>query len=386
MVADPNLRRETPLLGKLRDRIEKHGPLSIERFMRACLFDVDYGYYKTANVLGRAGDFITAPEISQTFGELIGLWCVAVWQQMGAPAQMQVVEFGAGRGTLLSDALRASQRVPAFYDALSVSIIDTHPGLRQHQADTLKPYAQRISWPEELFELQAAPTILIANEFLDCLPIDQFVATPETHPGWQRRRVGLDDQNQLQFMLGRFEPPPHAKLPHELDGLANALNNNAAEGDIIETRALVGSELSNLKDFVFCDPANPLPFAGLFIDYGHTRSALGDTLQAVRNHAFEHPLTSPGEADLTAHVDFEHFAGTMRDQGFAIDGPVGQGDFLGRLGIVERASQLMSHNPTHASDIEMAVARLISPTGMGGRFHALGLRTPDVAPLPGLAP
>ncbi len=381
---DPHLRRNTPLLASLKDCIHQLGPLSIDRYMQSCLFDPDHGYYKTAAVLGRDGDFITAPEISQTFGELIGLWCVAVWNQMGKPGRVQVVELGAGRGTLLADALRASQRSADFFDAASVAIIDTHPGLRKQQAETLERFATRISWPGDLFTLDAVPTILIANEFLDCLPVEQFVATRAADPGWQRRCIGLDDKDQLQFMLGRFEPPAHTKLPDELSNLDDTLST-ANEGDIIETRSFTGSEVANLKDFAFGGSTNAIPFAGLFVDYGHTRSSAGDTLQAVRSHAYEHPLTSPGEADITAHVDFEQFAQTMRHQGFATDGPITQGEFLGRLGIVERASQLIAHNQDQATDVEAAVARLISPTGMGGRFQTIAIRSPGLAPLPGLS-
>lgn len=384
MAYDPDLRRNTPLAAKLIATIHRLGPIPIDRYMRDCLFDPDHGYYKTATVFGRDGDFITAPEISQAFGELIGLWCVAVWDQMGRPQKVQLVELGGGRGTLLKDALRAAQKFTAFFNAVSVAIIDTHPGLKDQQTQTLKSFAPQVSWPEQLFALEPAPTLLIANEFVDCLPIEQFVATPHTDPGWQRRHVGLDDANHLQFTLGRFETPAHAKLPDALHGLEDALTG-AQVNEIIETRTFTGSEVAKLQDFVFGDGHAARPFAGLFVDYGHTRSSVGDTLQAVRGHRFEHPLTSPGEADLTAHVDFEQFAKTLTHQGFATDGPVTQGAFLGQLGLVERAAQLIAHNPDHAPEIESAIARLMSPTGMGGRFQALAIRTPNLAPLPGLA-
>ncbi|MCH9765287.1 MAG: SAM-dependent methyltransferase [Alphaproteobacteria bacterium] len=383
MPYDQNQRRQTPLLEKLKARIGKQGPMSIDKYMRCCLTDPDYGYYRTGTVLGRAGDFITAPEISQTFGELIGLWCVAIWQQMGTPQHVHLIELGGGRGTLLADALRAAAKASTFIDAVSVSIMESHPELRRQQAKALQAYAPRVNWPGELFELDDAPAIMIANEFLDCLPIEQFVATPDTHPGWQRQRVGLDEHDQLQFMLGRFEPPSHAGLPPELTALSKSLSDVSA-GDIIETRNLIGCELNNLKDFVF-GPDDQRPFAGLFVDYGHTTTQMGDTLQAVRRHAYEHPLASPGEADLTAQVDFAQFAHQMSAAGFAIDGPATQGEFLGRLGIVERASRLMAQNPKQAAALESSVARLISPSGMGGRFHALAIRSPGLAPLPGLS-
>ena len=384
MAYDPHLRRNTPLLSKLKDDVRRLGPLSVERYMRSCLFDTEHGYYKNAKVLGRDGDFITAPEISQTFGELVGLWCVAVWSQMGEPGRVQVVELGAGRGTLLADALRAAQRVPAFFEAVSVAIIDTHPGLRKQQAKTLNRFSPRTSWRDDVTALDAVPTIVIANEFLDCLPVAQFVASPDTPPGWHRRRVGLDNNDQLQFMRDPFDPTANAKTPTELAGF-EPVPRAAMDGDIIETRAFAGSDVAALQDFAFGNGTDTLPLAGLFIDYGHTQSSVGDTLQAVRAHSYEHPLTSPGEADLTAHVDFEQFAQAMRQDDFAIDGPITQGAFLGRLGIVERASQLIAHNPDQAANVEAAVARLISPTGMGGRFQAMAIRSPDLAPLPGLS-
>lgn len=384
MAYDPHLRRTTPLAAKLRTAIEQKGPLTIEHYMQSCLFDAEHGYYKNATVIGRGGDFITAPEISQTFGELIGLWCAAVWQQMGAPDRVQLIELGAGRGTLLKDVLRAAKQVPAFYQAVSVAIVDTHPGLKDQQKKTLQSFQDRVAWHDDLLALNTQPTIFIANEFLDCLPIEQFIAMPGDPLIWQPRMVGVDDDSRLQFMHGRHGTPDAARPALRHAFAAEGLQDRKA-GDIFETRRFAGTEIAKLKDFVRGEGARAVPCAGLFIDYGHTQSGAGDTLQAVRNHAYEHPLTSPGEADITAHVDFEQFAIAMTDAGFEVDGPATQGDFLGRLGIVERASHLIAHNPGQAGEIESAVARLLSPGGMGGQFHAIAIRTPDLAPLPGLS-
>lgn len=376
-------RRETPLLGTLRDDIQKRGPLSIKRYMRACLFDAEYGYYKNARVLGRDGDFITAPEISQTFGELIGLWCVAVWQQMGAPEKLQLVELGPGRGTLMADALRAGRTMPEFFGALSIVMFETHPGLREAQTKTLASFVDRITWHTELDALECLPTIVIANEFLDCIPIEQFVATRTAQHGWQRRCVDLDDDGNLKFVLCQIDPAGLETLAPTLRGF-DATSIKKPDGAIIETRDVWLSGLKHLCDTFAQHQPKPVPFAGLFIDYGHTKTSFGDTLQAVRNHAFEDPLTSPGEADLTAHVDFEQFAQTMHQNRLACDGPVSQGAFLTALGVVQRGRALAEQNPALAAGIELAIARLISPTGMGSRFHAIGLRTPNVPPLPGL--
>lgn len=387
MSYNPELRRQTPLLKRLRADIAANGPIPVSQYMRACLTDAKAGYYRSSEVLGRHGDFITAPEISQTFGELVGLWCLAVWQQMGRPNQLQLVELGAGRGTLLQDALRATSRWPAFQEALSLSILEINPRLRQQQAAALDAFALKPAWISTLTELQPQPTILIANEFLDCLPIEQFIAAPGPAARWSPRTIELDQSGQLRFSSNtdQSEIASLTKLPASAAELL--ARHPPLPGTILEWRNYADTELAALRDIVFAkDTQRAAPFAGLFLDYGHTNTAAGDTLQAVRGHAFEHPLTSPGEADLSAGVDFEQFAATMQHMGFAIDGPVTQAEFLARLGIIERAQQLMQKNPKHAAEVETAVARLLAPSGMGGRFQVLSVRTPDLAPLPGLTP
>lgn len=379
MTPDPTLRRHTPLLDKLRRRIHQSGPLTVAEYMDACLYDSEFGYYTTSAALGRDGDFITAPEISQVFGELIGLWSVAVWQQMGAPDRIQLVELGGGRGTLMADALRATQRITPFFDALTVVMIESHSGLRAQQAATLKDHGQRISWPDHIDALAPVATIVIANEFVDCMPIDQYIAAPDQDPRWHCRLIGLDDQDQLQFLT----QPPDTSLPDALSAF-DADAKSPKSGALAELRNLDNSILAGLNSFSTTRETGAPPFAGLFIDYGHAETLPGDTLQAVRRHCYEHALTSPGEADLTANVDFARFASAMQRFGFSVDGPATQAAFLSSLGAVERANALMAHNPEAAMDIETALARLMSPSGMGGQFHVLGVRTPSLAPLPGL--
>jgi NADH dehydrogenase [ubiquinone] 1 alpha subcomplex assembly factor 7 len=336
----------TPLAGELAARIKSNGPISVSDYIQACLHDPAHGYYRVRHAIGRQGDFITAPEISQIFGELIGLWCAVVWQQMGEPSAVRLIELGPGRGTLMRDALRAARAA--------------------EQRATLAGEPVPISWRRELGTQDAAlPAIVIANEFLDALPLAQFVWRAGR---WHERCVGLDTAGRLAFVVGGEVPPPA--------GIANAHE----DGWIFESRAPAFADLA--QQLAGLGPTS----AALFIDYGHAHSALGDTLQAVREHRYEDPLAAPGEADLTAQVDFSAFAAAMRGQGLDCDGPVPQAAFLGQLGISERAARLMGSNPAKAGGIETAVARLMAPSGMGSRFKAIGVRSPGLALLPALGP
>lgn len=364
---DPLARRDTPLALQLKERIRRDGPITIAAYVDACLQDEAHGYYRKRAAIGHGGDFITAPEISQIFGELIGLWAAVVWQQMGAPARVNLVELGPGRGTLMRDALRAVAKVPGFRDASRVHLVETSERLQQVQRAELGAAGVPVAWHAGgLADVPEGPAVLIANEFLDTFPVHQFEIV---EGGAFQRGVGLDAEGRLQFVRIAPRAPidPAAGRP----------------GDIVET-----------QDFTALFELNRMmaaaPLAGLFIDYGHVAPGAGDTLQALRNHRFEHPLCSPGEADLTVHVDFAHFR-TYPETAFetegwpagVCDGPITQAEFLGRLGILQRAERLMSANPGKAHEIEMAVARLISPTGMGSRFKALGVRSAHLPPLPG---
>ncbi len=383
---DPDLRRDTPLALKLKDLIARDGPISVQDYMEACLFDEDFGYYRTHPAIGKAGDFITAPEISQVFGEILGLWACVVWQSMGSPDRFNLVELGPGRGTLMRDGLRAARIVPGFVDAADVHLVECNPVLIEEQRRTLADTEAKLSWHGDLKGLPGGPTILIGNEFLDTIPAFQSVVCED---GVRERRVGFDEKGALQFVLGRrYEPHPSAEQkPRALERMADA-----AQGSIDETQVIVelGWDLGGL--------AETGPLAALFIDYGHEELAFGDTMQAVRNHAYEHPLTSPGEADLTVQVDFHSFrlqiSGSSKitrngerrtGRQLALDGPVPQAEFLGQLGIIQRASKLMSANPARAGEIEAGVLRLMAPNGMGTRFKAVGVRTRDLPELPGFA-
>lgn len=355
----------TPLARQLAERIAQQGPLGVADYVEACLQDPERGYYRRQMAIGRSGDFITAPEISQVFGELIGLWCAVVWQSTGSPPALRLVELGPGRGTLMRDALRAARLVPAFRAALEVELVESNAALEQVQRATLASEEVPIRWSGQL-AAGTGPVILIANEFLDTLPLQQWVFRGGA---WQERCVGLDAAGALAFVDQKAAVEP--ALPSDI--------GKAREGDIYESRApalaTLAGTLSRLGS----------PCAALFIDYGHTRAGYGDTLQAIAAHRYADPLQAPGEADLTAQVDFAAFATAMRAAGLACDGPLPQGEFLGRLGIVERASRLMAANPDKAAQIEASVARLMAPGGMGTRFQAIGIRSVDTPALPALA-
>ena len=286
MTPDPQFRRDTPLARALKTRIRREGPLDVRAYMDACLYHPQHGVYRAKPAIGRAGDFVTAPEISQIFGELIGLWCAVVWQQMGSPTAVDLIEIGPGRGTLMRDALRVTRGVPGFHAALRVILVDSSEALTAVQRTTLADVIVPIEWHASLEGLgrdAATPALLVANEQLDCQPRDQFLRLGD---GWVLRRIGLDTAGELAL----DDTAPPVSMP-ELD----ALHGSAQDGDIAEWGAY-----DSLRQALTLRST----FGALMIDYGHTQPGLGDTLQAVRRHRYEHPLTSPGEADVTMQVDF----------------------------------------------------------------------------------
>jgi NADH dehydrogenase [ubiquinone] 1 alpha subcomplex assembly factor 7 len=361
--------RMTPLETELRRMIAADGPISVARYMALCLGHPVHGYYMARDPLGPAGDFVTAPEISQMFGELLGLWAAAVWQQMDAPARALLVELGPGRGTLMADALRAASVVPGFRTAASVHLIETSPALRSRQQETLAPLGVPLAWHDDIAQLPDAPMIVLANEFFDALPVFQAVKTLN---GWHERMVGLDRDGRLALAL---HPQP---LPR-FDGLLPPELRNARPGELFEWRA--DREVAEL-----CGRLESFGGAVLAIDYGHAESGFGDTLQAVHRHASADPLGAPGEADLTAHVDFAALARAAGRAGAAVQGPLGLGEFLRRLGIEARAAKLRANaTAAQSADVERALARLTgtAPGEMGALFKVLAFANRDLGPLPG---
>ncbi|MEM9358747.1 MAG: SAM-dependent methyltransferase [Pseudomonadota bacterium] len=366
---DPEARRNTPLAAKLKHRIQLSGPISVEDFVQACLYDPEHGYYVCKPAIGQSSDFITAPEISQVFGELLGIWTIMTWQQLGSPVELNLVELGPGRGTMMADALRAIAKVPELGPALRIHLVDSNEVLRQSQLSRLQGQSSAIRHHTSMAELadflagDTAPNIVLANEFVDALGVRQHIMSNKQ---WCQRTVDVNGDGQLIFSVGR-----EAALSEV---------GPAANGAIREANPTIDAGLRPL----LASLARHAPLAALFIDYGYTEPTIGETLQAMRAHAYEHPLTSPGEADLTAHVDFSDLAGCLSSSGFWIDGPVTQAEFLGRLGIIERTSQLMALNPEKAAALEAGTMRLLAPNGMGIRFKAIGARNWDGSALTGL--
>jgi SAM-dependent MidA family methyltransferase len=358
------------LAARLHARIAENGPLSVEAFMQACLSDAASGAYTSRQPIGGAGDFITAPEISQIFGELIGLWSVSVWHSMGAPRAVTVAELGPGRGTLIADALRAWRAVPAFLDAVSVALIETSPVMVAAQRSALREARVPVRWYATLDELPDAPLIVLANEFIDALPIRQFIYRDGT---WRERLIASDGSGGFCFTEGD-------RLA--LGDQASDLPDAAPDGSILETRPAARTLLHELAR-----RASVAPLAVLIIDYGHDETGFGGTLQAVRGHRFAATLADPGSADLSAHVDFADLKRHASAFGLKPYGPVPQGEFLLKLGLGERRDRLLQRaTPAQAEEIASGASRLVDPKQMGILFKALALTGADVPPPPPFGP
>ena len=343
----------TELGRQIARRIALTGPISVADFMAEALGHPRLGYYRRAMPLGAAGDFTTAPEISQMFGELLGAWLAERWLAMGQPAPVQLVELGPGRAVLMADALRATRDVPGFHRAIGLHLVDISDALRAAQHAALA--AWRPTWHERFDDVPAGPTLLIANEFFDALPVRQF---HKTSNGWAERMVGLaPDGETLRFALAPGITPFARFLPEAPAG---------AEAEICEAgRALAASIGARL--------ARDGGWA-LIVDYGGDSSGLGSSLQAVRGHRSAEVLERPGETDLSAHVDFASLAEAASGAGARVFGPVAQGDFLRRLGIERRAERLGARASTaQRAAIDAALARLIAADQMGSLFRVLAV-------------
>ena len=355
----------TPLFRLIADEIRTDGPIGLDRYMALCLGHPAHGYYRTRDPLGARGDFTTAPEISQMFGELIGLWAATVWAALGAPAErIRLVELGPGRGTLMADALRAL-RSAAPGIPVEVHLVETSPVLRSLQERCLADLDPLPRWHEDDAALPEGPAIVIANEFFDALPVRQF---ERTEAGWCERRVGLSPDGE-RLALG-LNPEPDARIVQDAP-VGVVLSLPSAALDLV--RALSRRILRKHG-------------ALLAIDYGHARPGFGDTLQAVAGHAFADPFANPGEADLTTHVDFSALARAAAAEGARVHGPVDQRDLLLALGLRLRADRLKARaRPEQAQGIDSAFARLTDPgrRGMGALFKALCVSHPCLDAPPG---
>ncbi len=355
------------LLQHIQAIIRTEGPISLAAYMGLALGHPKHGYYQQGNPFGAAGDFITAPEISQMFGELIGLWCIQRWHDMGSPREFMLCELGPGRGTLMADALRAARIAPDFLNAAQVHLVETSRALRECQKANI---ARPITWHGGVADLPPLPALIIANEFFDALPIRQF---QRTAGGWHERMVACDrDTDQLCFAL--------SPVPVRDDAIFPAAMRLAPEGAIAELCPAGQGVITSLA-------AHIQQYGGgtLIIDYGPAVSAAGDSFQAVRGHGYCDPLQNPGHADLTAHVDFQSLAEAARSAGCQADGPVPQGQFLLQLGLAARAQRLTQNaSPKEQEAIKSAFHRLTDSDQMGSLFKAMALRHPALAPSPGL--
>jgi SAM-dependent MidA family methyltransferase len=348
------------LMDRLKAEIGQTGPLTVAQFMARCLHDPEDGYYATRPRLGEAGDFITAPMVSQMFGELIGLWCAETWARLGRPERVLWVEVGPGDGTLMDDALRACRAAaPEFLDAAELWLVETSAPLAETQKARLAGAAPAPRWAARLAELPAdAPAILIANEVLDCLPARQFV---RDGAGWAERMVGLDAAGNLAFGLAPNPPPAP---PAEQDVGAVLERSPAQEALGAELGALVARQGG----------------AALLIDYGRDAPGFGDTLQALQGHEKVSPLACPGEADLTVHADFPAVLAAARAEGAETSPILTQRDFLLRLGIEARAEALARARPDRAALTARQLDRLIGEDQMGVLFKAACIHAPGLVP------
>jgi SAM-dependent MidA family methyltransferase len=352
-----------PLAARIAELIAVQGPISVAQYMTLALHDAQSGYYATRDPLG--ADFITAPEISQMFGEMLGLWCVQVWEDQGRPQNLRLVELGPGRGTLMADMLRAMKQAPDM--KVDVVMVEASPVLQAIQRRTLRDSGASIVWKTHFDEeLADRPLLLVANEFFDALPIRQYA---KTQRGWCERMV-VEKDSALSFALAPSALPPSAIPPERAA---------APDGGIYETSPASTALAEEIARIVAVKGGG-----ALILDYGYSGpGGFGETLQAVKANAFADVLADPGSHDLSAHVDFAAMAEAGRRGGAIVHGPRGQGEFLVRLGLARRAEQLMKANPAKAKSIYAALERLIHPAQMGTLFKALAFLPPPAGPAPG---
>ncbi|HFC04185.1 MAG TPA: class I SAM-dependent methyltransferase, partial [Rhizobiales bacterium] len=342
--------------------IKADGPITIEQYMATCLGDPEHGYYMSKDPFGRGGDFITSPEVSQMFGEAIGVWFATAWMMMGSPKQVNLIELGPGRGTLMADMLRATKVVQEFADAITVHMVDISPALRKQQGETLKGFPLDIHWHQRLEQVPAGPCLIAANEFFDALPIKQYIRTEN---GWFERMVEVDENDQLVLGIS-LDPVPAAKIPQWA--------KDAEPGDIAEVSPQrfamaeqIGTRLAKNHG------------AALIVDYGHALSFIGDTFQAVSKHKFVDVLYKPGQSDLTSHVDFQALAEGFTAGGATVHDLRTQRAFLIAMGLRERLAMLRKN--AGARDrimLSKQADRLIGEKLMGNLFKVLAVTSKEL--------
>lgn len=375
--AEPEAAPARDLRERLLARIASEGPMTVGAYMAEALYDARAGYYRTKDPIGAGADFVTAPEISQMFGELVGLWAVQSWLDMGAPAPFDLIELGPGRGTMMADALRAARLKPEFLRAARINLVEASPALHAVQARVLADTPVPVVWTDAL-AAAGGPAIILANEFLDCLPVRQFV---RHESAWRERLVGRDphDPDRLAYQLSAAPAAARdvALLPPAL--------RDAPDDALVEIRPTVESTLDDVAARFAAAPQNARGRA-LFVDYGPATSEIGDTVQSLMRHQKVDPLAFPGEADLTARVDFAELKRLAEAKGLRVDGPIGQGAWLMALGIEHRAAALRQAAPDRKAEIARQLHRLTDENEMGALFKVMVLSAADLGPAAGFAP
>ncbi|QRM56267.1 class I SAM-dependent methyltransferase [Sinorhizobium sp. BG8] len=356
----------TPLSDKIKFLIRASGPISVTDYFALCLADPQHGYYRTREPFGREGDFITAPEISQLFGEMLGIFLVHAWQKHGGPTGVRIAEIGPGRGTMMADMLRVVSRLaPDLYEGATVHLVETSERLREVQRETLGTHVGRVSWHGGFEEIPPGFLLLAANELFDAIPLRQFI---KTGSGFHERMVGLGPDDELTFATGVASLDP-TLLPEG--------HRSAPVGTVFEIaparEAVMDAISERLRD---------QGGTAVIIDYGHEVTGFGDTLQAVLKHAFDPPLAHPGLADLTSHVDFADLARTASRGGLHVHGIMHQGDFLMGLGLGERASALGRGRDQAMQQSIIADVERLAGSGagnMGDLFKVLAVSSAPIA-------
>lgn len=357
--AGPRLTTARPALSDLRERIvrliEAAGPLSVADYMGICLYDASDGYYTTREPFGASGDFTTAPEISQMFGELVAVWLLTAWRASGRPMPAVLAEIGPGRGTLMMDVARGLARLdPATARDIDYAMVETSPRLAAVQRETLGALASSVSWVQAVGQLPRKPLFIVGNELFDAVPVRQYV---KLGGAWLERAVGLDGAGRLAFV-----PRPGGPDPSALPADASA----APEGAVVEMAPARAALMEIVARRIAEDGG-----AGLFFDYGYLKPAVGDTLQAMSRHAYVDPLADPGRADLTAHVDFAALAAAAEAHGLDVHLAT-QGEFLLGMGLLERAGSLGARaDQATRRRLQEEVERLAGPEAMGSLFKAM---------------
>ena len=350
-----------PLKERLIAKIKAEGPLSVAEYMTICLLDPVQGYYPTRDPLGSDGDFITAPEISQMFGEVIGLWCIQTWQDMGRPKKVQVIELGPGRGIMMSDILRAAQLDKEFLEAITVTLAEASPALEAVQGKTLSTAPCPISWAPSLDKAPKGPAIIIGNEFLDCLPIRQFIQKDRFagRAGWQERMVAVED-NTLRFGVSPVV------ISESLQATLPEAQEDAKNDDLLEVCPASAQIIDQIKERFETDMGR-----ALFIDYGPETTEFGDTLQALKRHEKVGVFSDPGNTDLTARVDFGALVELAQAVELSVTNPVPQREFLSKLGLEMRAVALSRAKPESKDKIARQLHRLTASDEMGELFKVV---------------